>query len=436
VASVLVVAISAAPAFAQYAGPAILSRGEGPAAMAVPQVDFRPFFEIAGVYGTGLQGVVLNSQGNPANVASPAIQISGGVSGVHSWRHTQVGLNYNASLTHYFTSSFYDNSTQSLLFSVTRQFTRHATFVLKENAGMYSLNPGPAGLPQTVPFDPSTTAAPTTDFYDNRTIYESTQADFTFQKSTRLSFDLGGDSNLIRYRSAALYGVNGAGARGDVQYRLTRRSTIGANYTYTHYVYRGVFSAADIHTANGTYAIRVTRSLEFSAFGGVSRAETKFVQNVPVDPVIARLLGLTAGAVIVYNAGNRPNISARLSQTFSRGVVFLSGGHSMIPGNGLFLVSSATTAAAGYTYTGLRRWSFSALTSYSAAKSVGNILGDYTTIIGTLSASRQIGRSVHVVATFSAIQYQSPEFPGYNRFTCNARLGLGFAPGNIPLRIW
>src|ERR1035437_10553014 len=33
----------AMPLFAQYAGPAILSRGEAPSALAQPQIDFRPF---------------------------------------------------------------------------------------------------------------------------------------------------------------------------------------------------------------------------------------------------------------------------------------------------------------------------------------------------------------------------------------------------------
>jgi hypothetical protein len=435
-ASVLALAICAAPAFGQYAGPAILSRGDGPAAMATPQVDFRPFFELTGGYSTGLEGVTVNSQGIPATAPSAAVQISGGVSGVHTWKHTQIALNYTAALSRYPNDSFYDSSTQGLLFSLTHQFTRHAVFSLRENAGMYWRTPTPIGLSETVPFDASTTYAPATDFYDNRTMFTSTQANFRLQKSNRLSFDLGGNSNLTRRQSTVLYGVGGVGAQGDVQYRWTRRSTIGAAYSYMHFAYRGVFSASDIHSVNGTYAIQLTRTLELSAFGGFSRVETKIVQAVPVNPEIGILLGISEGAVIIHTTGYRPNFSARLSRTFSRGVAFLSGGHSETPGNGLFLMSSATNAAAGYTFTGLRLWSFSAQAAYSTAESTGNVLGRYTTISGGLSASRQIRRYVHVIATFSARQYESPDFAGYNRFTSDARLGLGFTPGDIPLRIW
>jgi hypothetical protein len=52
----------AAPAFAQFGGPAILSRGDAPAAMSVPQIDFIPFLSLVGVYDTGLATVSVNSQ--------------------------------------------------------------------------------------------------------------------------------------------------------------------------------------------------------------------------------------------------------------------------------------------------------------------------------------------------------------------------------------
>jgi hypothetical protein len=421
---------------AQSAGPAILTRGEAPAAMAIPQVSFRPFVEFGGVYDTGLTGVALNSQGQLGSSASLGMSLSGGVSGVHTWKHTKVGLDYHGSVSHYTKTTYYDGVEQSLMLGVTHQFTRHATLALRESAGQFSRNYGLPGLSQTVPFDPSSSYIPTSDFYDNRTIYVSSQADLTLQKSARLSFNLGGDAFLTRRRSSALYGVTGGGARSDVQYRLSSRSTIGAGYTYEHYAYHGVFSATDLHGFVSTYGIRLTKSLEFSGYGGFMRAETKFVQNVAIDPAIAALIGTSVGSVIVHRIDLVPNVAGRLSETFSRGVVFLSGGHTVTPGNGLFLTSEATSANAGYTYTGQRRWSFTAQADYDHAKSVGNVLGYYGDVSGTLSASRQIVRSLHGVLSFSARKYQSPDFSLYNRLIYSVRLGLGFTPGNIPLRLW
>jgi hypothetical protein len=44
--------------------------------------------------------------------------------------------------------------------------------------------------------------------------------------------------------------------------------------------------------------------------------------------------------------------------------------------------------------------------------------------------------SMHAVLSFSARKYQSPDFSLYNRLIYSARLGFGFTPGNIPLRMW
>jgi hypothetical protein len=145
---------------------------------------------------------------------------------------------------------------------------------------------------------------------------------------------------------------------------------------------------------------------------------------------------VTNGVVISHSIVLHPIYSARLSRSFQRGVAFLSGGSSVTPGNGLFLTSTALTASAGYTYTGLRRWSLGATAAYIHANSISNVIGAYGNVSGILSTSRQIGRFTHLTFSFSAIQYQSSSFVGYNRLTYSANLGLGFAPGNIPLRIW
>jgi hypothetical protein len=431
-----VVAISAMPAFAQYAGPAILSRGEAPASMSTLQIDFRPFLNISGTYTTGLSGVSAGPQGTLGNTASEGLLVSFGVSGTHSWKHTKVGLNYVGSISHYTKTTYYGGYNQSLLLSVTHQLSRHASFSLRENAAISSQAAGLPGLPQTVPFDPASTYNPTTDFYDNRTTSLSTQASFTLQKSARLSFNLSAQDSLTYRQSSALYSVGGMGANGDVQYRLTRRSTVGVNYGYTHFGYHGLFGATDVHSVSGTYALQLSRSLEFTGFGGFARTESKFLQNVPIDPVIAALIGLPNGVVISHSIVFHPNYGGRLSRSFQRGVVFLSSAYSVTPGNGLFLTSTALSASTGYTYTGIRRWSLGATAAYTRANSVSNVVGAYGDVSGSLSTSRQIGRFTHMALSFSAMQYRSSSFVGYNRLTYSANLGLAFSPGNIPLRIW
>jgi hypothetical protein len=322
------------------------------------------------------------------------------------------------------------------LLGITHQFSRHVTFQLNESAGEFAQTYGLVGLSSTVPFDPSTTYTPTTDFFDNRTIYASTQAQLIYQRTARLSFAFGGDWNLTRRRSSALYGVTGEDARGDVQYRITRRSTIGANYMFTHFSYNGVFSDSDFHRFSGTYGVQFSRNWEFTGLAGVTRVETKFPQVVTLDPVIAALLGVTQAYIVSYSVSYIPTYTGRLSKTFSHGVAYLSGGRIMTPGNGLFLTSRAYNGAAGYSYTGLRRWGFSLLAGYDRSESIGNILGEYADASAGLQTSRQISHVVHMVAGVTARKYQSSSFTGYNRVIWDARVGITFSPRDVPLRIW
>lgn len=438
----LVFALAALPAFAQYAGPAILSRGDAPASMSTSQVDFRPFVNIAGAYTTGLSGLVSNSQGTTlGNVSSAGALLSFGVSGMRSWKHTKVGLDYIGSITRYASATYGNYDNQSFLLSVTHQFSAHTLFTLRENGSLFSQPLISPGLPQTVTFDPASTYNPTTDFYDTRTIFASSYAGFTFQKSTRLSFNLSGLGSLADRQGVGLYSATGAGANGDVQYRLTRRTTVGATYGYSHFVYHGTFNATDIHTGAGTLAIQLSRSLEFTGFGGFARAEAKFHQNVPLNlnlltPDQAAQIGVPFATDTNDSIVFHPTYNARLARSFQRGVAFLSSGYTVTPGNGLFLASTALSASAGCNYSGLRFWSFGATASYLRANSISNVIGPYGDDAGTLSASRQLARFVHLTFNASAIQYRSSSFAGYNRLTYSANLGMAFSPGSIPLRVW
>ena len=432
--------IVSSPLYGQYGGPAVLTRGQAPAAMSASQIDFRPYLSFTAGYAEGLNGVGVDPNGQPVNRASTDLEVSGGVSGLHSWKHTQLGLDWHASFSHYPSQSFYDGTEQSILLGVTHQFTRHTLFSLRTNAGMFSQSFNTPTLPQTVPFDPSTTYVPTNQFFDNRTIYLSTQADLIFQESTRLSFAIGGDAFLTRRRSTALYGTKGEGARADIQYRISRRSTIGVGYAYTHYSFTHIFSATNLNSFVASYAIRMTRSLEFGAYMGAMRYETKLLQTVPIDPAIAIFICLPGKPCTVNQAVDArnwiPNVSGRLSYTMRRGILYLNGGRSITPGNGLFLTSKSTSVGGGYSYTAQRKLTANITTNYNTSYSMGNFIGGYRNVVVSANLSRQLARYTHGVLTFSASRYDSPDFKNYNKWSYGVRIGLGFTPGDVPLRLW
>jgi hypothetical protein len=267
-------------------------------------------------------------------------------------------------------------------------------------------------------------------------MYFSTQAALQVQKSNRLSYSVGLDAFGTKRRSTALYGMVGESVRGDLQYRLTRRSTIGGGYTFSHYSYSHVLSSADLHSMVASYAIRLSRSTEFAATAGAVRYETKFIQSVPVDPAIAILIGITTTNQLSYTKAWMTSGQGRFSYAMRRGVAYISGGRSITPGNGLFLTSTSNSIAGGYAYTALRKWSANANASYNRSVSMGNFLGTYGNYAISLSLSRQIARFTHGVLSFDARKYESPDFNNYNKWSYSVRLGLGFTPGDIPMRLW
>ena len=427
----------ALPVFAQYAGPAILSRGEAPGSLSPPEIKFRPFVEIAGTYNTGLSGVATtDAQGSLPNVDSYGLTVGFGVSGVHSWRHTKLSLSYLGNLADYYQNTEYDYISQSLHLGIQHQIARHVSISLREDGGVSSRGFGLFGLSQTVAYDPTQAYVPTTDFFDNHTYYLSSQADAIYQRSARLSFGFGGDNFIYRYSSHSLTGSLGLGAHGDMQYRLSRHTTAGGGYRFNHFTYSRLNAATDAHSFSLSLSHSLSARTEFSVSAGAMRVEQKFIQNVAVDPVIAAILGIGTTTEISHAVVWGSVWSGRLSHVLRSGVLFANAGRSLTPGNGLFLTSYVTTVGGGYTYTGLRTWSLSALVHSNWAKSVGNIQGDYNDLAGGISASRRLMRSVHLVFGVEARQYRSPNFHNYNRLTTGAHVGLGFTPGEVPLRIW
>ena len=73
---------------------------------------------------------------------------------------------------------------------------------------------------------------------------------------------------------------------------------------------------------------------------------------------------------------------------------------------------------------------------YIKASAAGTAQSRYGNLIGSASASRQIARSLHFVTSIAARRYLSPDFHNYNRLVYVATLGIGFTPGDVPLRLW
>ena len=121
----------------------------------------------------------------------------------------------------------------------------------------------------------------------------------------------------MRRQSTALYGLTGAVARGDLEYRMTRHTTLGADYRFTYFDYTRGFRR--IHRYNrwvSTTAPSCRAIVQFSARMAARAWRVQSLTQVALDPAMAALLGESVAIQAAYQLNYVPDIEARLTDTF------------------------------------------------------------------------------------------------------------------------
>jgi hypothetical protein len=416
----------------EYAGPAILSRGETPVLNPAAPIAFRPYVGLSGIYDNGLIPVSVTSTGQIPVTDGYGVELNLGLYGYKVWKHTTLGLNYRGDFRDYSQKTYYDGSDHFLALTLAHEPTKHVKFTLRNQVGTYSQNYFLSS------FDYLSTnylQVPQNDIYDNRVIFLSTAGDVTYQESARLSFDAGGEGDLVRRQSSALYGVTQGSAHGDVQYRITRHTTLGADYRFTHYDFTRGFGYSNIHSVGINYSARFSRNLQLSARIGGARVDGLNLVEVPIDPAIAVLIGQTVGIQAAHHLGYSPDITARLTDTYQHSTFGLSYGNSVNPGNGVYLTSKMQIANASYSYTGVRNWNFGMDANYSRLSALIQTLGAYSSYGGGVGATRMLGKGLHLVMRVDAHHYDVSG-QQFLHTEYRASLGLNWSPGDVPLSIW
>jgi hypothetical protein len=420
----------------EYTGPAVLTRGAG-GLFRLPSSSIRiqPYLALNAAYDQGLAGVSIDQQGNIANIDSFGLDASVGATGHLRRRLSVLSLQYAGNYRHYTNNTYYNGMNQALAFAYQRQVSKRLVTTIRTAAGTYSNDMFGYGFTAYNAIDPNFAQVPQNEIFDNRVYYGSVLADVTYLATARLSFTAGGDGFIVRRRSSALFGVTGARPRGAVNYRVTRRLTIGGFYDFTHYKYTHAFGASDLHTGGLGFTYRIGPRTEFSAQVGVMRVETLGLTRVAVDPVIAELLGTSYAVEALYRLNYLPVVSLELARSFRRGSARIAGSQSSSAGNGVYLTSKVLSASATYTYSGIRAWLFSAGVDYSRYGSLVQNVGIYnwTTVNGTVS------RTIipHVFFNLQAgVRHYDISNTNFTRNGLRAAVGLSFTPSEIPLSLW
>jgi hypothetical protein len=422
-----------AGAGAEYSGPAILSRGQSPSLQNASPIAFRPFIGLNGTYDTGLTPVAVSTTGHIPSTDSYGEEVSLGAYTYRKWKHTTLSLDYHGDFRRYSTNNS-ESTDHSLGLSLTREVTGRATVTLREQGGIFSQN---NFLASTLgPLDSSYLPLPGNSIYNNRTIFAGVSADMSYLLTPLLSFSIGANGSLVRRESSALYGSTSGGARGDLQYRMSRHTTIGIDYNYTYFDYTRGFGDSEVQSLGMSYSAQLSPHLQLSASVGGARIESTSLTTVTLDPAIAALLGETQSVQAAYRLNYAPDMQARLASTFRRSQFSLGYVDQISPGNGVYLASKNSSGSLSYGYSGVHYWSFGASASYGRMTSLVQTLGAYTTYGGGGGVTRELGKGVHAVLHVGAFHNDIAGGSLFRRAQYSASLGLSFSPGDVPLVLW
>jgi hypothetical protein len=417
-----------------YSGPAILSRGETPAGQTAAPIAFRPYIGLSGIYDSGLVPVSVSSTGGIPSSNFYGVELNLGAYTYHVWKHTTLGLDYRGDLRHY-TASYWDATDQLLSLILTHRPTKRVTFTLRNQAGIYSLNSYYLSSPLGG-LDPNYLQLPQNGIYDNRVIFAGTSADLTYRLTHRLSFNIGGDGTLVRRQSTALYGMTGAVARGDLEYRISRHSTVGVDYRYTYFDYTRGFGNSDIHSVGLNYSTQFSPHVQLSARIGGARVESQSLTEVTLDPAIAALLGESVAIQSAHLVNYVPDMQIRLTDGFRRSQFTLAYLNQVVPGNGVYLTSRNNSGSVSYSYTGVRHWNFSVNGTYGRLTTLVQTLGAYTAYGGGVGITRALGKGLHTVLRLDELHYDVASTAAFKHTDSRVSLGLTFSPGDVPLALW
>lgn len=431
-------------ASAEYSGPAVLSRGISASEPMNPKnIRFTPSAGIEYVYNSGLTGVNVQPNGTLSNADASGVLLNYSLTGQRVFLKDIFSLTFSGNVYHYFQDTQFDGSSDALALTWRHILSRHLSFDVRVSADTFNQNSLLLSGAEYINSGAGTTlltATPATEAFDGRVNSFMTQGDVTYQMTPRLSLNLTGSGFLTRRESISLYGDTGYQAGADLAYRVTRQTTLGTYYSYTHYDYIGIFGSTQINTVGLTYSIAFTPATELITRLGGSRLEASEITEINVNPLLTLLFGTSSVPEALYTVNYTPDINAQLRHQRKDVTVSAAYARGVTPGNGLILTSIQQSASLGANTKFGRRWNVGITAGYSTLAGVGaaglnGFAGRYKTVFADASIYRTIHRNLdwHLHAGY---HYYLLDDTGFLRNSFIFSTGLTWNPGNVLERVW
>ena len=144
----------------------------------------------------------LNTEGNiaPLNAFGESTEV--GVYGGHSWKATQLGLDYRADYRYNQKISYFNGTNQALALQLEHRLSRHLTLSASQTGGTSNRAFGAFAAPAFG--DTNRLGVPLNELFDVRLYYLQTNATVTWQRTARMALTRGGDVYYIKRREHSL----------------------------------------------------------------------------------------------------------------------------------------------------------------------------------------------------------------------------------------
>ncbi len=418
-----------------YQGPGISSPGVGTiGSRSGEQVDLRYYLGVSGIVDSTIAPFATDSKGNLLHIPYLyGIETDGGIYGVHSWKRSQLGLNYTGSYTKFFNYDAYNGTNHALSLGYTDQISRRLTFDLRESAG--SLTYGTGQVANAVSTDLNSSFTPAVRLFDTRTYYLQSSASATWSQSARTSYTFGAGGFLQNLKSEGLSNAWGYSIDGSMRRRISKISTLGLTYEFSHFEFPGFSSRSNSHTFHGLYATGFGPfwTLSIEAGATVTSGESAF--SFALDPVLAAILGQSTIVGISNFQTIYPSGSATLKRRFRRATLAFNYYRGVNSGDGAYTTGRLDNVGASISYTGIRKVNLGADGGYYTLKSIGQNLGSYSQYSAGAGITYALGRDIHLSLRYD-FRDQQVNVSNYKYNGSRATVGLVFSPGNLPLSLW
>lgn len=413
-----------------YDGPGILGRS-GPMAgvrgdRAEP-IHFQASAE--GSYDSSLLGFSVNENGQFRVGSSYGVTGNIGIGGRKLFRRSFVGVDYGGSYSHFARQTFFNGSNHFLNLAAGAQLGRKWQLFSTVQGGTSNRFVGNSPYLRSNEFEIQ--FAPAEELFDSRSFFIANQTNAIYNFNRRESVRFGGFGSTVRRRARGLADMRSYGATADWVRRVSRRTSIGVSYAFSHYDFEKIFGESDIHTIGAHMGRKIGRDWDLN-FGltGAQQA-TVGVRTVELDPVLSAILGRGAGQEVFESNNLLYGYSATLSRRLGRSSISGSSVRGINPGNGYFMTAISQSTMVTFSRNVTREFGMTATAGHMRMTSLGFASGAFASWTAGVSVNRKITEVIGIVARYDWRTFDLQRTT-FGRTGYRVSVGLSYHPRGGP----